>query len=163
MFEKVSTSKDVDQVVILARDIWTEHYSPIIGIEQVNYMLEKYQSKDSIIKQISDENYTYYFIKNDEKVIGYFSFQIKKRQLFLSKIYVHSKARGLGFGKLTMAFIEQLAQQHKVKIISLTVNKHNSNTIAAYYKFGFIKVGEICVDIGQGYEMDDYQMELEVN
>ena len=42
----------------------------------------------------------------------------------------------------------------------LTVNKGNENAIAAYLKLGFVRSGELLTDIGNGYVMDDYTMEL---
>jgi len=66
----------------------------------------------------------------------------------------------LGIGKKSMLFIKELAQENNLSKISLTVNKENKNTIAAYYKLGFVKTGEICADIGRGFVMDDLKMEL---
>ncbi|MFB3059527.1 MAG: GNAT family N-acetyltransferase, partial [Gammaproteobacteria bacterium] len=86
--------------------------------------------------------------------------QLKGDYLFLSKIYIQSSERGNGVGKASMNFIKDLAQKNKMNRISLTVNKNNTESIAAYYRLGFIKTGDICVDIGGGYEMDDIQMEL---
>ena len=39
MFIEVSTEYQIEIVESLAREIWTEHYIPIIGKEQVDYML----------------------------------------------------------------------------------------------------------------------------
>ncbi|WOH37126.1 GNAT family N-acetyltransferase [Thalassotalea fonticola] len=160
MFQLVATSEDIDEVVTVARIIWTEHYKPIIGAEQVEYMLDNFHSKQVIAEQIANEGYQYYLLKNDCSTVGYIGLQLKEKELFLSKIYVLSTQRGLGLGKLSMAFIKRIAEQNKLAKITLTVNKNNSNTIAAYYKFGFIKTGEVCADIGSGYVMDDLQMEL---
>jgi len=161
MFHKVSTSSEIIEVVNIAREIWREHYPPIIGIEQVEYMLEHFHSKDAITIELSQENYAYYLIKNhNNKIIGYIGIQLKGDYLFLSKIYILSSERGNGVGKASMNFIKDLAQKNKMNKISLTVNKNNTESITAYYRLGFIKTGDVCVDIGGGYEMDDFQMEL---
>jgi len=160
MFHIVSTSNEINEVVKIARDIWTEYYPPIIGFDQVEYMLENYHSKDAITIEITRENYAYYLIKDKNRIIGYIGIQLKGDYLFLSKIYVLSSERGNGVGKASMNFIKDLAQKNKMNRISLTVNKNNTESIAAYYRLGFIKTGDICVDIGGGYEMDDIQMEL---
>lgn len=162
MFHLATTGEDIDEVVTVARKIWTEHYTSIIGIEQVEYMLEKFNSKQVIANQIIDDNYQYYLVKIKGKNVGYIGVQLKTNELFLSKIYIQSTERGLGLGKLSMAFIKSLAEEHKLSKITLTVNKNNNDTIAAYYKFGFIKTGEVCADIGEGYVMDDLQMELQL-
>lgn len=160
MFYPVSTAKDIDLVTDIAQEVWTEHYTPIIGVEQVEYMLKNLHSKEIIAKQILKQNYLYFIIKHEESDIGYIGVQIKENELFLSKIYLKSSVRGLGLGKESMMFIKDLAQRHNLSKVSLTVNKNNKNTIAAYYKFGFKKTGEVCADIGKGYVMDDLQMEL---
>ncbi len=41
----------------------------------------------------------------------------------------------------------------------LTVHKGNADTLAAYEKLGFTLAGEIVIDIGNGYVMDDYRLE----
>ena len=41
---KVGGQKDIRKVEELANQIWTQHYTPIIGIDQVRYMLKKFQS-----------------------------------------------------------------------------------------------------------------------
>lgn len=160
MFHIVSTSNEINEVVKIARDIWTEYYPPIIGFDQVEYMLENYHSKDAITNEITRDNYAYYLIKDKNRIIGYIGIQLKGDYLFLSKIYILSSERGNGVGKASMNFIKDLAQKNKMNKISLTVNKNNTESIAAYYRLGFIKTGDICVDIGGGYEMDDIQMEL---
>ena len=160
MFHKVSTSSEIVEVVNIASEIWREHYPPIIGIEQVEYMLELYHSKDAITLELSQDNYAYYLIKKNNKVIGYIGIQLKQDNLFLSKIYILSSERGTGVGKASMRFIKDLAQKNNINRISLTVNKNNTDSIAAYYRLGFIKTGDVCVDIGGGYEMDDFRMEL---
>ncbi|OUS31821.1 hypothetical protein A9Q98_02535 [Thalassotalea sp. 42_200_T64] len=64
MFDIVSCRQDIDQVIDIARIIWTEHYTPIIGIEQVEYMLSNFQSAQTITEQISTGNHQYYLIIN---------------------------------------------------------------------------------------------------
>ncbi len=162
MFHNVSTSKEIDEVVKIAREIWREHYPPIIGNEQVEYMLENFHSKDAITVELKHHNYAYYLIKNNNRVIGYIGIQLKGDDLFLSKIYIRSSERGNGIGKASMNFIKDLALENNMNRISLTVNKNNTGSIAAYYRLGFIKTGDICVDIGEGYKMDDIKMELEI-
>ena len=162
MFHIVSTSNEINEVVKIARDIWREYYPPIIGIDQVEYMLENYHSKDAITIEITRDNYAYYLIKVKNRIIGYIGIQLKGDDLFLSKIYIRSSERGNGIGKASLNFIKDLALENNINRISLTVNKNNSGSIAAYYRLGFIKTGDICVDIGGGYKMDDIQMELSI-
>lgn len=145
----------------LAAEIWTEHYTPIIGSAQVSYMLDKFQNAKAIAKQIAD-GAEYFLMQEDKKAVGYFSYQKRDGALFLSKIYLLKDARGKGFGKQAMNFIAEKAKNKGLKSIALTVNKYNYNSIKAYEKMGFVTLRELVADIGEGYVMDDYWMELSV-
>lgn len=157
--KRITNQKQLEEVESLAFEIWHEHYTPIIGTAQVEYMLDKFQSVDAMQKQI-DEGYEYYSILNMEKLIGYLSIQPRDSNLFLSKAYVHSDYRGSGYGQKAFDFVIDRAQELKYNKVQLTVNKYNQRTISVYEKYGFKKVKEAVFDIGQGYVMDDYVMEL---
>lgn len=142
----------------LASKIWTEHYTPIIGIDQVNYMLAKFQTAEVMQQQVH-EGMEYYLLVHNDQPAGYFAVAKKVDSLFLSKLYVAKEFRGNGIAKRAMQFIEQRKTALDCKSISLTVNKYNTNSILAYEKMGFQKVKAIVQDIGNGYIMDDYFME----
>ena len=155
-----SSESDIDSIVQLAHKIWHHHYEPIIGNNQVDYMLNKFQSAEAIKLQI-DEGFEYYILRYHEEHVGYIS--IKKEDvdtLFLSKIYVLSNYRGKKIGKTAMTFIMDRAKSLGCTCIRLTVNKHNTNAIAAYERMGFKTIEALVIDIGEGYIMDDYKMEL---
>jgi len=46
--------------------------------------------------------------------------------------------------------------------VILAVNKRNASAIAAYRKYGFRIVDAIVKEIGGGFVMDDYIMEIQV-
>ena len=154
----VKTTSDFQIVADLAKEIWTEHYTPIIGSQQVTYMLKKFQSAAAIQNQI-ENGALYYLISLRKSPTGYFSISINENFLFLSKLYVLKSARGNGLGSMALAFIEESARKHKCPKIRLTVNKYNSNSIHAYTKMGFQNIEAIVQDIGNGYVMDDYVLE----
>ena len=160
-FQAPSASQNLLQIETLAREIWKEHYTPIIGEAQVAYMLEKFQSVVAMQKQV-EEGYEYFTIKEGEELVGYLAFKEEQDGLFLSKVYVHSKMRGKGLGKAAIEFVKEQVTQRGLSQIRLTVNKYNHNSIAAYLKMGFIKTRELVMDIGEGYVMDDFEMVLVV-
>jgi len=156
--EKVSTEAQIETVARLAHEIWNQHFTPIIGKAQVDYMVEKFQSKKAISEQI-ESGYSYYLIKADGDYIGYTGMCPKEGELFLSKLYIRVSKRGKGYGRRVVEFIEELAREKGLGKITLTVNKNNTDTIKAYEKFGFTNQGPIVQDIGNGFVMDDYKME----
>ena len=155
---KRATSKDHFEVIAkLAHDIWHEHYTPIIGKDQVNYMVTKFQTSEAMEQQ-AEEGYEYYVLDHQNNDVGYLAIEKRSDDLFLSKIYLLKTCRGKGFGKVAFNFIEKRACDLNCKSISLTVNKNNINTIKAYEKIGFINTEAIVMDIGNGFVMDDYRM-----
>lgn len=159
---QVETAGEIDTVARLARIIWNEHYVPIIGQAQVDYMTIRFQSEEAITGQISREGYTYYLIHAAGQPVGYLASTEKKDELFLSKLYVLASERGKGYGRLGVDFLAGICRDKGLKMITLTVNKYNTNTIRAYEKLGFERYGEVVNDIGEGYVMDDYLMRRRV-
>lgn len=157
-FIKVTSLKVCQIIEKMADVIWKDHYTSIIGIEQVEYMLDKFQTAEAIKAQV-DDGIEYYLINHEEVGVGYLSFAKKKDTLFLSKIYVMREMRGKKIGKAAMKFIESKAIEFGYATISLTVNKNNLNSIEAYEKMNFQKKDEIVIDIGNGFVMDDFLME----
>lgn len=162
-FIDVKDDKEIVLLAELARVIWEDHYTPIIGEEQVEYMLEKFQSPNAIKKQI-EGGYRYFIIYYAGDLAGYVGFcpDRDSRKLFLSKFYILAKYRGLGLGRKAMSFVENSARETDMNKIWLTVNKYNSNSIAVYEKMGFVKTSDIVQDIGRGYVMDDFVLEKNI-
>lgn len=161
LIEIVSGENQIETIEGLACEIWNEHFIPIIGKAQVDYMLEKFQSKKVITAQI-ENGFLYFLIKNNNEPIGYIGVLPKENQLFLSKLYITSAERGKGYGRKAIEFLVNLAIEKGLNKISLTVNRNNSATIKTYKKLGFEICGSIVQDIGNNFVMDDYKMEKDI-
>lgn len=145
----------------MATRIWHEHYDPIIGSEQVEYMLGKFFTDAALHAQMT-EGQVFWFSEVDGQVLGFVSMSQKvPGQYFMHKFYVENGRRGKGLGK---QIFEQLLSLHPdLRVMRLTVNRHNYKSINFYFKVGFTI--ECCLDIpiGDGYEMNDFQMLLKFN
>lgn len=160
---EVNGPRLIIEVEALAKIIWREHYTPIIGAKQVDYMLEQMQSRAAISQQIELEGYHYFLLNDtDGQRVGYFGLVPKAPELFLSKLYVIASERRKGFGKHAIKFVESLARARGFSKVFLIVNKHNTGSIAAYKKLGFVITGSVVTDVGEGFFMDDYRMEKAV-
>ena len=151
-------------IAALADEIWREHYTPIIGEAQVDYMLKKFQLAEQIREDIKRNDYVYFaaeYIKSGE-MIGYCASQPKEDYLLLSKIYVHKDYRGKGIARSFLDEVSALCIEYGFNKIRLTVNKYNDNSIAAYHKMGFETIDSVKTDIGNGFFMDDFVMELAI-
>lgn len=163
-FELVEDGRGIESVAHLAREIWTEHYTPIIGQEQVQYMLENFQSVWAINDQIQ-KGVLYYLLSYMETKAGYLALEPsgQDKQAKLSKIYVRSDLRGLGLGRKALQQAINVCRQLSVEILWLTVNKNNKVAIDFYERTGFIKTGTIVQNIGEGFVMDDYKMVIKIS
>ena len=182
-FQKVENNQ-IKELADLASSIWHEYWTCLLSPEQIDYMVENFQSENAIKEQIENENYTYYFIKynkslsngrglnfnannmsirnsgegvvTDNENAGYFGISDKGDYLFLSKLYIKKEYRHKGIGGQAFEEIKKLTNGKPVR---LTVNKHNTNSINAYKKWGFKTIDAVVTDIGSGFVMDDYIME----
>ncbi len=156
-FKKV-TPGEINILAKLAHDIWNEYWGIILSQDQIDYMVEKFQSQEAIKKQNDEENYTYYFIDENNRHIGYFGISEHAGYLFLSKLYISKGFRRRGIGGKAFEKIKNITAEKGYSEIRLTVNKHNKNTIKAYKKWGLTIIDSAVTDIGQGFVMDDYIM-----
>ncbi|MFC4812451.1 GNAT family N-acetyltransferase [Paenibacillus sp. GCM10023250] len=161
-FSRVNTTEDIAATAQLGARIWQEYYVSIISMEQIAYMLEKFQSVPAMTEQIERQGYEYYQIRHEGAPVGYLAVKPEAGKLFLSKLYVAKEHRGQGCASQAMAFLERLCRDRSLSAIWLTVNRHNASSIAVYEKKGFRTVREQVADIGNGYVMDDFVMEKTV-
>jgi GNAT superfamily N-acetyltransferase len=162
-FLAVHSKGQIAEVVRLAREIWLEHYAPIIGQEQVDYMLEKFQSERAVVEQLGN-SYEYYLVGHHRQNAGYVALVPSQPEaaLMISKLYVRKQERGQGLGKEILRFVEDLCLNRGIKMIWLTVNKNNAPSIAWYLRMGFRNAGPVVQDIGGGFMMDDFRFEKRV-
>jgi len=159
--EKIETPQQMALVEALAEEIWKEHYTPIIGRDQVAYMLKTFQSREAVAEQI-EAGYLYYLMHRKGEPVGYMAVRPEEERLFLSKLYVRGPHRGRGCAREALAFLSEMAAGMGLRTIALTVNKNNTGSVRAYGRLGFVKTGEVVQAIGGGFAMDDYMMEMDL-
>lgn len=156
---KTIENKDLDKIANLANEIWNECFIDIISQSQIDYMVSKFQSYESIKNQIENENYLYFSVYYNNKLCGYFGIKIDEEKLFLSKLYLHKDYRGYGIASLMLQKIFEECENLDKPSVYLTVNKNNTRAIEVYKTKGFKIINSTVTDIGEGYVMDDYIME----
>lgn len=151
----------INRMSALASSIVKEHFDPIIGAAQNDYMIERFQSPSAIASMLA-EGYRYFFVvRPDGDEVGFIAFVPHDDSLYLSKFYLRKDARGHGYAHQMMAFVAQAARELGYSTITLNVNRENDARFA-YEKMGFHIIRTEVNDIGAGYVMDDYVYELEV-
>lgn len=156
-----SDTDAIKELSHLAIEIVKEHFDSIIGAEQNDYMIRKFQSVSAIKEQLAHGIHYYFVIDNNGNKVGFLAFYLKRNQLCLSKFYLHKEQRGKGIAREMLQFVIQRALEAGFPSIVLNVNKNNS-AVLSYERLGFKKTGEERKDIGNGFFMDDFIYEYRI-
>ena len=161
--EKVKNISELHEIAVLAEEIWHECFVGIISAEQIDYMVEKFQSFGAMKNQTETQDYYYMSVRFDGTLCGYIGVKPENDdRFFLSKLYLHKSARGKGTASLMLAKVFEEARKTGKKSVYLTVNKYNVHAVDVYKKTGFVITDSVVTDIGNGFVMDDYIMEYKL-
>lgn len=155
-FEACKSDEQLKELADFAKSIWNEYFPSLITQDQIDYMLDKFQSYPAMYEQVKHNQYHYYLVKNGDEKIGYIGLQNQPDRLFLSKFYLKKDARGHHYASDMFEFVKQKADEYCYQAIYLTCNKGNKHSLDVYEKFGFQWIDSDETDIGEGYIMDDY-------
>ena len=134
---QVNSQADIVSVAQLAHEIWNSHYPPIIGQQQVDYMLENFQSMAAIEKQIAAK-VKYYLAKKAHQAVGYFAItSAVSSSLQISKLYIKYAHQRMAIGSQIINFIEDYCLHLNIQQVWLTVNRNNQQAIQFYRQQGF--------------------------
>ncbi len=162
-FVEAKTQAQLEAAAALADEIWHEWFPSLLSAEQIDYMVDKFQSVRAMNEQTADEGYRYYLMLKGGERIGYTAIRPDSDgRLFLSKLYIKKEYRGNGYSGEAFEFLKSFCRDNGLNAIWLTVNKHNLTAIAVYEKCGFRRIGEGVTDIGKGFVMDDYYYQLDI-
>ena len=145
----------------LAYAIWPATYGEILSKAQLDYMLANFYAITNLENQM-DAGQVFELVFEDNNIIGFVSYEFnckKTKLLKIHKIYLLPETQGKGFGKFMIDVIVRIAKSNDQKGIFLNVNKYNKARFF-YEKLGFVVSKDEVIDIGNGYVMDDYVMEL---
>jgi diamine N-acetyltransferase len=144
----------------LANIIWPATYSEIVSPQQVDYMMELIYSKSSLQKQI-EKGDQFIIAYDDDKALAFASYSAKENNAAvykLHKIYILPNQQGKGIGKTLINYIIQDIAPAATSL-QLNVNRQNK-ALQFYQRIGFKIIAEEDIDIGNGYYMNDYVMEM---
>ncbi|MDE5619398.1 MAG: GNAT family N-acetyltransferase [Ruminococcus sp.] len=158
--DRVETDEKLCEVAELAEMIWHEFFPVILSEEQIDYMVEKFQSYEAMKEQVANQDYCYFSVSDNDGMCGYIAVKPEKdSRFFLSKLYLRSDRRGKGIASEMLSRVFSEAEKAGKTSIYLTVNKYNSHAVDVYGKKGFEIIDSVVTDIGNGFVMDDYIME----
>ena len=150
-------------VIDLTKKIWPVAYGEILSKAQLDYMIDKFYNKTALC-ELMQKGHVFYLAQDDnDNYVGFVSYEINSEpnKTKIHKIYVLPETQGTGLGRQFFELVKEKAIENNQNAIFLNVNKYN-NAIHFYTKLGFTKVKDEVIDIGNGYVMDDYVMEVAI-
>lgn len=151
---------DIPLIRELTYKVWPQTYSNIISKQQIDYMLELMYSETALQQQM--QNDCQFLILFEEYIpIGFASFQKIENNLKLHKIYILPDQQKKGSGRFFLEHILLHVRKENGKALQLQVNRFN-NAKLFYERMGFTVIKEADFEIGNGYFMNDYVMEIQL-
>lgn len=151
---------DLPALAGLAGIIWRQHYPGIISHEQIEYMLQRMYSPDTLGDELRRHGIQFYRLLVGDRLIGFASIGPTPSPVTikLHKLYLLPEFHGRGLGGKLLSHCEQEAARLGASKLILFVNKGNHRAIAAYERNGFAVERSEVTDIGGGFVMDDFVM-----
>ncbi len=158
-----ATITDIPLIQEIAHKTWPNTYGSILSQEQLDYMLDLMYSDESLLEQFKVKP-LFFLAYEDDMCLGFTSCEnnyLNTKVTRLHKIYILPEAQGKGVGNALIEKVVGLAKENQSEVVSLNVNKFNK-AVSFYQKIGFEIASEEDLDIGDGYLMEDYKMELKL-
>ena len=113
---EITSEGDIRRLTKAARTVWREANVSFCSPEQVEYMIERYQSFEAIVGQLMN-GYRYFIFEQDGDILAYFGVQPQGERLFLSKFYVLKPYRGQGLFSVGLDIIRQICHEEGQKAV----------------------------------------------
>ncbi len=155
-----ATEAHLPALAELAAAIWRQHYPGIISRAQIEYMLARMYSLETLRAELHEQRIQFWRLLMGEQLVGFASFgpMPEAGVMKLHKLYLLPELHGHGYGSRLLQHCEQEVQKLGAHRLILAVNKKNPKAVAAYERNGFSVVTAVVADIGGGFVMDDYIM-----
>ena len=155
-------SSEVTIIRELAHQIWPHTFGEILSKEQIAYMLNWMYSLETLSKQLSEGHH--FFLYEEHGVpLGFMGIELfDDFSVKIHKLYVSPDMQGTGIGKTFIAFVKTWANEHGALAVFLNVNRFNK-AVYFYKHIGMAIIKTEDIDIGNGFLMEDYVMELKIN
>lgn len=159
-----ASAADATLIQKLAETTWWPVYQPILGEEQVRYMLNAFYSIEVINQQLNTGSQTYILLYDGDTPKGFAAYSPRTEDptIFkLHKLYCLPSEQGKGYGKQLINAVEDAVLSHGSNILELNVNRYNK--ARSFYEYlGYSVIYEEDIQIGDGYEMNDFVMRKEL-
>lgn len=163
MIRKLST-EDIWRIQKIAHNTWPSTFKNILSEKQLYYMLDLMYSSRELEKRMNSVSQFYGYFEEDDchgfLAVSEFS-KVAHPYLKINKLYVLPNQQGKSLGKALFNKAIDLTKNKRYSFLRLNVNRFN-RSIGFYEKLGMVNIETIDIDIGNGYLMEDFVMQLEV-
>ena len=151
---------DIDRLIVLAGEIWRQHYADIISVAQIEYMLAQRYDAAILREELQRGDLWWDQLLVGSRMAGFAAYFLSGNagEMKLDKLYVHPDHQRKGYGGMLLDRAVTIARAYGCRTLVLAVNKKNAHAIAAYVKYGFQIRDSVVKEIGAGFVMDDYIM-----
>jgi len=155
-----ATLADAELIRDLAELIWPPTFKDILTGTQLRYMLDWMYSPETLRNQMGSGHE--FFLLEEHVPIGFMGIEANhpdKGFMKIHKLYVLPECHGKGYGRKLVELAILRCSQEKIHTLTLNVNRFN-NAVVFYQRMGFLIERTEDIDIGEGYLMEDYVMNL---
>lgn len=161
------TSKDVDLLRNISLETFTETFAEANTGENMQQYIQQNFGIDQLSEQVNNPHSSFFLLQSGSATIGYLKVNFAAAQtdledensLEIERIYVLKAFQGKNGGQILLQTARQLAGQHHLAYLWLSVWEHNYRAIAFYNKHGFIEFDKHVFKLG-GDEQTDLLMKL---
>lgn len=159
---RVASKEDLWQVRELAQLIFPATYENIVSAEGIAYMMELFYTNEALRSQ-HDSKQVFLILYFEGIAAGYASYTKLNApgDFKLNKIYLDNRLQGKGLGRFLLFDVIRRVKSVGGERLQLNVNRHNK-AVGFYRNLGFAILKEELLDIGGGYFMDDYVLEIKL-
>ena len=154
---KNASIPEIQLIRELAMNVWPQTYTPIIGADQVNYILELFYTATSLQKQMAEPGHRFIICYSGSEPVAFAAWSPIAPAIYkLHKLYILPGHQGKGVGRFIIDHISGEIKKQGASALYLNVNIHNHSAKAFYEKTGFQHLRDEDIDIGNGYFMNDH-------
>lgn len=153
---------DLEQLIEISRKTFVDSFEKDNDPEDFKNYVDSAFEKNNINRQLKNSNSFFYFVFEDEQLVGYFKLNVSDAQtdikseesIELERIYVLQKFQGRQMGKQMLQEAVKLAIHQNKTYVWLGVWEKNTDAIRFYQKHNFVKFDTHPYFIGKDKQTD---------
>lgn len=161
---------DLNTLVHISKKTFVNAFEEVNDPDDFKAYIDFAFEKSNLAKQLNNSNSSFYFVFENEQLVGYFKLNKNDAQtdiktsesIELERIYVLEEFQGQQIGKYMLQEVIRLCSDLSKKYIWLGVWQKNTDAIRFYEKYGFSKFNTHPYYIGKD-KQTDWLMRLDLS